>query len=304
MAFVSSYLALYESGQLNKITDEVKKIVHQCTLCPHRCKVDRSVDRSGFCRSGMLPIVSSWNAHFGEEAVLVGKNGSGTIFFTNCNLHCIYCQNYEISQLGYGKEVSFDDLARMMVDLQKRGCHNINFVTPTHMVYAILEALLIAVPRGLTVPLVYNTGGYDSVETLRLLESVFDIYMPDIKYADADTGYELSGISDYPAISQNAVREMHDQVGDLALDPSGVARRGLLVRHLVLPKNRAGSKKVIDFCAELSKNTYLNLMDQYHPAYRARECTDLGRRITMDEYEQTVRYAIARGLRRLDGIRL
>lgn len=303
MAFVSSYLALYESGQLKKITEEVKRIVHQCTLCPHRCGIDRSVDRSGFCRSGVFPIVSAWNAHFGEEAVLVGRNGSGTIFFTNCNLRCIYCQNYDISQLGCGKEVTFDDLACMMVELQKRGCHNINFVTPTHMIYAILEALLIAVPRGLTVPLVYNSGGYDSVATLRLLKSVFDIYMPDLKYADADTGSELSGILDYPAVSQNAVREMHDQVGDLVLDSACVACRGLLVRHLILPNNRAGSKQIIDFCAELSTNTYLNLMDQYRPAYRARECRDLRRRITSDEFGQTMRYAVARGLKRLDSIR-
>jgi len=303
MAFVSSYLELYESGNLKKITEEVKRIVQKCTLCPHRCGVDRSADMSGFCRSGVFPVVSAWNAHFGEEAVLVGKNGSGTIFFTNCNLHCVYCQNYDISQLGYGKEISFDDLACIMVELQKRGCHNINFVTPTHMVYAILEALLIAVPMGLRIPLVYNTGGYDSVDTLRLLEGVFDIFMPDLKYSDAETGYELSGISDYPSVSQNAVREMYGQVGDLKTDSRGIAYRGILVRHLVLPNDRAGSKRVIDFCAGLSTNTYVNIMDQYRPAYRARECRDLGRRITRDEFAQTVQHALSMGLKRLDSVR-
>jgi putative pyruvate formate lyase activating enzyme len=228
----------------------------------------------------------------------VGRKGSGTIFFTNCNMSCIFCQNYDISQLGYGKEVTCRDLAGMMLSLQEQGCHNINFVTPTHMVHAIVEALLIAVPAGLHLPLVYNTGGYDSVSTLKILNGVFDIYMPDFKYADADTAYKLSGIKDYPAKAWSAISEMHQQVGDLKIDGSGVAQRGLLVRHLVLPNGLAGTHRVVDLLSGLSKNTYLNIMDQYRPEYRAHECPDLRRRATLQEFDEACRYARGAGMAR------
>jgi putative pyruvate formate lyase activating enzyme len=248
----------------------------------------------------MLPIVSSFSPHFGEESCLVGRYGSGTIFMTHCNLFCIFCQNYDISHLGRGEEVPYEELAGMMLALQSRGCHNINIVTPTHMVYAVVRALLVAVPRGLAIPLVYNSGGYDSMETLRLIEGVFDIYMPDFKYMDPDSAERLSGARDYPRRAIEALREMHRQVGDLETDGRGVARRGLLVRHLVLPNNLAATDRVIAFLASLSQHTYLNLMDQYRPEYRARECADLRRRATIAEFDTTVEWARAAGLTRLD----
>jgi putative pyruvate formate lyase activating enzyme len=247
-------------------------------------------------------MISSAGPHFGEEAPLVGRGGSGTIFFTNCNLGCIFCQNYDISHLGQGREVSYRELALTMLSLQERGCHNINFVTPTHMVHGIVKALVLAVPMGLQVPLVYNSGGYDSVETLKLLQGVFDIYMPDFKYWDEEISYNLSGVRNYPQVARDALREMFGQVGDLEIDKQGVARRGLLVRHLVLPQSLSGAKDIVDFLWGLSADTYLNLMDQYRPAYRAAECPALRRRTTLQEYDETVAYAKDKGIRRLDGV--
>jgi putative pyruvate formate lyase activating enzyme len=252
------------------------------------------------CRTGMNPVVSSFNAHFGEESCLVGRKGSGTIFFANCNLSCVFCQNYDISHLGRGEEISFRELSDIMLLLQSRGCHNINFVTPTHMVSAIVTALSDAVPRGLTVPLVYNSGGYDSTDTLRMLSGVFDIYMPDLKFMDSGTAGTLCGAQDYPERAADAVREMHDQVGDLVIDERGIAVKGLLVRHLVLPNNLAGTDGVISFIAGLSKNTYLNLMDQYRPEHRAGECFDLKRRVTLQEFDDAVRAALDAGIKRID----
>jgi len=299
MDFQPSYLAIYESGKLENVASELEKVAKECTLCPQNCRVDRSKGRSGRCRSELMPIVSSYNAHFGEEPPLVGRRGSGTIFFTNCNMACIFCQNYDISHLGYGREVSYEDLALMMISLRKSGCHNINCVTPTHMVYAIVKALLIAIPMGLDLPLVYNSGGYDSVKTLKLLEGVFDIYMPDFKYADAAIGHRLSGVKDYPEIAQNAIREMYNQVGDLMMDERGIAYRGLMVRHLVLPGGTAGTFEVIDFLSALSKRTYLNIMDQYHPVYRAREYPGIGRMVEMHEVDDAVSYARRSGMTRV-----
>jgi putative pyruvate formate lyase activating enzyme len=299
MSFVPSYLELYESGRLEKIAERLEEIATHCTLCPHECGVDRRSSKSGRCRSGLLPIVSSWSAHFGEEPQLVGRRGSGTIFFTNCNLACIFCQNYDISHLGEGREVSYKDLAMMMLSLQGRGCHNINFVTPTHMVYAIVKSLLIAIPLGLRLPLVYNSGGYDSVETLKVMNGVFDIYMPDFKYSDAETALKLSGADNYPEIAKKALIEMYEQVGDLKLDDSGIAYQGLLVRHLVLPNNLSGTSEVIDFLSGLSKNTFINIMDQYRPVYRAYEHPDLRRRVTFQEIDEAVRYARKKGLTRI-----
>jgi putative pyruvate formate lyase activating enzyme len=297
-----SYVDLYNSGRLSRCADELYERLLQCSLCPHRCRVNRVEGEMGRCKSGIMPVVSSCSAHYGEEAPLVGRCGSGTIFFTHCNLGCIFCQNYDISQLGRGEEISYQRLAEMMLSLQDRGCHNINFVTPTHMNYAIVRALLEAVPMGLRVPLVYNSGGYDAAEVLSILEGVYDIYMPDFKYMDPDTAGRLSGAPDYPDAAMAALTEMHRQVGDLILDRNGVARRGLLVRHLVLPNNIAATDQVINFIANLSRDTYINIMDQYRPEYRARECFDLKRRVTLKEYDDAVAYACACGLKRIDGL--
>ncbi|MDY6933837.1 MAG: radical SAM protein [Spirochaetota bacterium] len=300
MSYIPSYISLYEEGILTKRIEAIRKGIEGCMLCPHKCNVDRTKHRDGKCKSGQRPIVSSFNAHFGEESCLVGRYGSGTIFFTNCNLSCIFCQNYDISHLGSGKEISYKDLANIMLNLQAKGCHNINLVTPTHMVYAILRALPIAIEGGLRIPLVYNSGGYDSIETLHLLDGVIDIYMPDFKFMDYTIAEELSNAKNYPNIAMNSLREMHNQVGDLLIDDRGIAYKGLMVRHLVLPNNIASTDRVISFIANLSKNTYINIMNQYRPAFRARECFDLKRRITLEEYDKAIDVTSSVGLKRLD----
>ena len=293
------YLRSYKEGQLYNKISLINSIHRECTACPHRCLTDRTQYKSGKCKSGNLPVVSSWCAHFGEEAPLTGFNGSGTIFFTNCNLACIFCQNYDISQYGIGTEVSHSILAGMMIDLQNRGCHNINFVSPTHMVHAILKALPEAIEMGLHIPLVYNSGGYDDVSTIRLLDGVFDIYMPDFKYMDNKISGELSGIDDYVEFATASILEMHRQVGDLVVDDRGIARRGLIIRHLVLPDNIAKTDKVIDYVNSISQNTYFNLMDQYRPAFNANKYIKINRRLTRAEYEQAYNYAVSTGLKRL-----
>lgn len=246
-------------------------------------------------------MVSSYGPHFGEEAPLVGQHGSGTIFFTNCNLNCLFCQNYTISQLGEGSPVTSQQLAMMMLSLQESGCHNINLVSPTHVVPFILEALEIAVSKGLNLPLVYNTGGYDSLETLRLLDGIIDIYMPDMKYSDEKIAQELSGVKNYPKTNRAAVKEMHRQVGDLKLDNRGIAQRGLLVRHLVLPHGLAGTEEIVRFIAqEISPNTYLNIMAQYHPAYKAFDHPRLAQPLPKHEFDQAIELAHRYGLHRLD----
>jgi putative pyruvate formate lyase activating enzyme len=261
----------------------------------------RGDDTKAACRIGERARVASYSPHFGEEAPLVGRGGSGTIFFSGCNLKCQYCQNANISQSAIGEEVEPEDLAKMMLQLQALGCHNINFVSPTHVVPQILAAVLVAASAGLHIPLVYNTGGYDSIEMLRLLEGVIDIYMPDMKYSDKATARRLSRIKDYPATNFAAVKEMHRQVGDLKLDARGVAIRGLLVRHLVLPQGLAGTGEIMQFLAQhVSLNTYINIMDQYRPCYRAREYPELCRGITHAEYAQALACARESGLHRLD----
>jgi len=246
-------------------------------------------------------IISSHGPHFGEEGPLVGKHGSGTIFFTYCNLRCVFCQNYTISQLGEGRTVDREELAGMMLSLQAKGCHNINLVSPTHVVPHILDALELAVSMGLHLPLVYNSGGYDSVETLELLDGIIDIYMPDMKYSDEETAEQLSGIKDYPKINKAAVKEMHRQVGDLEMDEQGVAHRGLLVRHLVLPNRSAGTQEVVRFLArEISTNTYLNIMAQYHPCYEAFDIPQLARAVNRQEFLEAIDLAHQQGLNRLD----
>jgi len=276
-------------------------MLEKCCLCPRHCGVNRLVAEGGKCRITNQAAVSSYGPHFGEEAPLVGGHGSGTIFFTYCNLRCVFCQNYTISQLGEGSAVGREELARMMLSLQAKGCHNINLVSPTHVVPYILEALELAVSGGLYLPLVYNTGGYDSVETLELLDGVVDIYMPDMKYSDERTAERLSGIKNYSQVNKAAVREMHRQVGDLQIDEQGVAQRGLLVRHLVLPSRLAGTEEVVRFLAqEVSTNTYLNIMAQYHPCYKAFDIPQLARPVNRQEFSEAIDLAHQQGLYRLD----
>ncbi len=296
-----AYLNLLESGELDQRIEALYQILESCRLCPRECGVNRLKDQRGFCRSGALPIVSSYGPHFGEESPLVGLGGSGTIFFTWCNLGCIYCQNYEISHLGEGREVSIEDLADMMLYLQRIGCHNINFVTPTHFAPQIVKAVKVAAEKGLRLPLVYNCGGYESVEVLKLLDGIVDIYMPDFKYSDNGVSEELSRAPDYFEVAKAALKEMHRQVGDLVIDDRGIAVRGLLVRHLVLPHGLAGTEEVMKFIAEeISKDTYVNVMAQYRPCYKAHSHPLLNRPITRSEYEEAVNIALKYGLKRLD----
>ena len=298
---MASYQQLYETGELHRRVKLAKAILQSCRLCPRCCEVDRLKGEVGSCRTVGKAVVSSYSPHFGEEAPLVGRRGSGTIFFTHCNLRCVFCQNYTISQLGEGHEVDSKELAAMMLSLQKRSCHNINFVTPTHVVPQILEALELAAGMGLSVPLVYNCGGYESVETLKLLDGVVDIYMPDMKYSDERTAERFSGIENYPQNNKAAVEEMHRQVGDLELDKEGVARRGLLVRHLVLPNGLAGTAEVCRFLArEISTETYLNVMAQYHPCHKAYQIPPLARPLSSEEFLEAVEIALGHGLHRLD----
>ncbi len=300
-----AYLALYRSGELARRAEQAREHLRRCDLCGRHCRVDRTVTIDGaVCRTGRLARVDGFGPHHGEEDPLRGWGGSGTIFFSWCNLRCVYCQNWEISQLGRGVEVSAGDLADMMLALQRQGCHNINFVSPSHVVAQILEALVIAVERGLRLPLVYNTGGYDSLEALALLDGVIDIYMPDIKYADSETARRYSRVRDYAEVCRRAVKEMHRQVGDLVIGPDGIARRGLLVRHLVLPGDMAGTERVMQFLAtEISRNTYLNIMDQYRPCYRAGDYPELSRRPTRAEIDAALRAADNYGLCRIDARR-
>lgn len=293
-----SYIALYKSGELQKRIEALNTIVTHCTLCPHECKIDRRYT-SGKCRTGIQPLVASYHAHFGEESCLVGKYGSGTIFFANCNLACIFCQNWNISQMPNGHQVSPQELADIMIRLQQKGCHNINVVSPTHVVHAIVAALPFAIESGLNIPIVYNSGGYDSADTLQLLDGIIDIYMPDFKYMDATIAKELSGAKDYPQKAIAALKEMHRQVGDLVIE-KGIAKRGLLVRHLVMPYNIARSDLVFKELANISPHTYVNIMAQYRPEYRAHTHKSLGRRITLQEFDQAVLWAKEAGLYRFD----
>ena len=270
--------------------------MNPCTLCPRKCKVYRSKGEIGFCGIGNTPVVSSVGPHFGEESVLVGRGGSGTIFFAGCNLGCVFCQNYDISHLRHGRQVNIERLAQSMLELQDYGCSNINFVTPTHVIPAIMAAIELARKKGLTLPTVYNTGGYDSVETLKLLEGFVDIYMPDMKYSDSQAADELSAAPNYPKVNREAVKEMHRQVGDLQTK-NGLATRGLLIRHLVLPENSAGSFEIIDFLAnEISQSTTINVMDQYRPCYKASSHPRINRYPTREEFQSARRYAIQKGL--------
>jgi len=277
---------------MKRITEDLVKQLYKllapCRVCPRECGVDRINGEVGNCRAGLKVKVSSYHQHFGEEPPLVGRHGSGTIFLTHCNLHCVYCQNYEISQLGLGSEVTLDELAQMMLKLQQLGCHNINFVTPTPWVPQLVQALAIAQRKGLDIPIVYNCGGYESLETLRLLEGIVDIYMPDIKYAKNSSSLKYSAVENYWEVVQAALKEMHRQVGDLIVE-KGIAKRGLLIRHLVLPNRIAGSKQCFEFIRrELSNNTMVNVMAQYYPTYKASQYSEINRRITTQEYREAL----------------
>jgi putative pyruvate formate lyase activating enzyme len=299
-SFEPAYLSLLRSGELAERVQQAYEIMHECVLCGRECRANRYTSK-GECRTGSRALLSSSGPHMGEEDPLRGHSGSGTIFFAWCNLRCQYCQNSDISQLGCGQEVEPEEIGTIMLELQARGCHNINFVSPSHVVAPILAAVLHAAGSGLRLPLVYNTGGYDSIAALQLLDGVIDIYMPDIKYADAEPGLLFSQIEDYPSINQRAVKEMHRQVGDLILDEQGIALRGLLVRHLVLPEGLAGTTEIARFLAEeISPDTYINVMNQYRPCHRAHELPPLDRSITAQEYTEAVEAARQAGLHRLD----
>lgn len=297
----ASYRRAYRTGLLAERKTTAYERMRACTLCPRKCGVDRLAGETGFCKTGEVAWISSFCPHFGEEAPLVGANGSGTIFFTHCNLLCIFCQNFDISHEGAGQPVTPDQLAATMLHLQKTGCHNINFVTPSHVVPQILAALEIAAAEGLHIPLVYNSGGYDRVTTLKLLDGVVDIYMPDFKFWDPAVARRTCDAPDYPEVARSALKEMHRQVGDLEIDTGGVATRGLLIRHLVMPHGLAGTEQVMQFIADqISQDSYVNIMSQYRPCGRAAEHGDLDDFPGTEDFSRAYRAAREAGLHRLD----
>jgi len=282
-----SYLSLTEWEWKERV-ERALSLLESCEVCPHRCGVNRLKGELGFCKTGKNAIVDSYFPHRGEEKPIRGYRGSGTVFFSYCNMRCVYCQNYQISQLGEGREVSPEELAEIFLELQAMGCHNLNLVTPSHVVPQILSALYLAVQKGFRLPIVYNTSSFDSLESLRLLEGIVDIYLADLKYAGREIARRYSKVKNYPEVAMTAIREMHRQVGDLILDERGIAIRGLLVRHLVLPNGLAGTEKVAEFLGSLSKNMAVNVMDQYYPSYIAWNYPELSRRITQREYHQAL----------------
>jgi putative pyruvate formate lyase activating enzyme len=296
-----AYLETFRNGELDRRARWANNQMKDCTLCPWQCHANRLAGEIGQCRSGAQARVYTFMAHHGEENPLRGSHGSGTIFFAGCNMHCQFCQNADISQDNRGILVNDQQLAQMMLDLQAQGCHNINLVSPTHVLPQILNALVPAIREGLVLPLVYNTGGYDSLESLQMLDGIVDIYLPDMKYASASIAAKYSGIPNYPQVNQSAVKEMHHQVGDLQLDEKGLAVRGLLVRHLLLPDDLAGTQELMQFlAAEISTNTYVNIMDQYKPDYRASDFPELFRLVTRAEIRRAKDWAGEAGLTRLE----
>jgi putative pyruvate formate lyase activating enzyme len=301
--FAPAYLRLFESGELKQRVKVALRELEVCRLCPRDCEVDRLNNNVGACKSGRYATVSSYFPHFGEEDCLRGTRGSGTIFFSWCNLRCVFCQNYDTSWLGEGRATLAGELAAIMLRLQELGCHNINFVTPEHVVPQILEALLLAIEQGLRLPLVYNTSGYDSLESIHLMNGIVDIYMPDFKLWNAETARRYLKAPTYPEAARRAILEMHRQVGPLVFDENGLALRGLLVRHLVMPGLVAETREILTWIArELGSDTYVNLMDQYRPSGKVSESeyTEIDRRITSEEYQVTRESALAVGLRLLD----
>jgi putative pyruvate formate lyase activating enzyme len=294
---VPTYLSLWASGELGQRVRKAREMLRACCLCPRRCGVNRIEGQKGFCRSGFSLQVSSYNVHHGEEPVISGVRGSGTIFLTHCNLRCVFCQNYPISQLGVGREKRIEEVGGMMLDLQARGCHNVNWVTPTHFVPQLMEALTWAVERGFRLPLVYNTNGYDSLETLELLDGIVDVYLPDMKYGDEGIARTYSQAPDYPVMNGRAIREMYRQVGWQACTEKGLLRRGMIIRHLILPHRLAGTERLARFIAEgLSRDCPVSLMTQFFPAYRAKDFPELNRRITSAELEDAMKMLDRYGL--------
>ena len=299
----ASYLSAYREGILKDRADSLYRDLRDCTLCPRNCHAARLSGDTGTCNTGEHALVSSYMPHFGEESPISGTKGSGTIFFTNCNLLCSFCQNYDISHEGRGQPVTSRELADMMLSLQVLGCHNINFVTPSHVVPQILQALILAVEDGLNIPLVYNSGGYDHISTLKQLDGIVDIYMPDFKFWDSEIAQETCDATDYPEIAKQAIAEMHRQTGSLFINHSGLAERGLLVRHLVMPEGLAGTAEVMTYLArEISEDTYVNIMPQYRPCGRAWESPKLQRPIQMQEFRDAINLARNAGINRLDKI--
>ncbi len=296
MGFVPSYIPLFENGELSQRARLLQDFLKECRLCPRECRVDRLNGEIGYCGAGSELMVSSAFPHFGEERPLVGYHGSGTIFLTHCNLRCIFCQNYDISHLGGGERISPSEMARAMVKLQEIGCHNINFVTPTHYAPQIVASLPKAIEMGLRLPIVYNCSGYESIEVIQLLDGVVDIYMPDVKYMNEKYSKRFSNAPDYPEVIKKVLREMHRQVGDLTINSKGIAERGLLIRHLVMPGEVASSEAVLKFIAEeISVHSYVNIMAQYRPEYQAHEYVEISRRITHKEYLEAIQ--LAKGFR-------
>jgi putative pyruvate formate lyase activating enzyme len=283
-------------AELERRIEKLYEILENCTLCPRSCQVNRFVSKNGACRTGIRPIVSSFGPHFGEESFLVGNNGSGTIFFSNCNLNCVFCQNWEISQMGVGEEIDVEELSKIMLKLQKMGCENINLVSPTHQVPMIVDAVSRAWQKGLKLPIVYNCGGYESIETLKLLEGIMDIYMPDFKYGDDEKALKYSKVPNYTSVVKRALEEMYRQVGPLNIE-SGVATRGVFVRHLIMPNDASSSEKVLQLIASVSLDIPVNIMTQYYPAFKAHQYAELNRRITREEFIKVVEKARTLGLK-------
>jgi putative pyruvate formate lyase activating enzyme len=301
MQFEPSYIQAYESGRLHEKVQRALALLESCTVCPRDCRVNRRDGHYAVCRTGRYAVVSSYFPHFGEEDCLRGWRGSGTIFFSNCNLKCVFCQNYDISQLGKGRAVSPSRLAEMMLELQHRGCHNINFVTPEHVAPQILEGLPIAIERGLRLPLVYNTSAYDSLDSIALMDGVVDIYMPDFKFWHCEKAARYLKAADYPEVARRVIKAMHRQVGDLVLDEQGLAKRGLLLRHLVMPGDLESTREILRWVAEeLSPMTYVNVMGQYHPAYKTERYPEIHRPLRASELMQAIQLAEDAGLMRLD----
>jgi len=299
MAHKHRYIELQENGELKRRIESLNEILEHCSLCPRRCGINRIQGELGYCKAGAELMVSSVFPHFGEEAPLVGYHGSGTIFLTHCNLRCVFCQNDDISHQGRGEKTSLSQMATYMKRLQELGCHNINFVTPTHYTPQIAASLPEAIELGLHLPLVYNCSGYESLEVIKLLDGIIDIYMPDAKYADENPAKRFSNAPDYPQVLREVLKEMYRQVGDLHIDENGIAERGLLIRHLVMPEDMAGTEDLMQFIAEkISRDSYVNIMQQYRPQYRSYEYPELSRRITYDEYADAVKVARRFGLHR------